>query len=285
MIGYLCHNYKSFTESPCIILTDEGANDENRNGGRGKTVLSHGLSEVTRTLKKGGNEFVGSYIHNFADLDKSHNLYLIDDIPASFNYNDLYTNITGGINVQPKGSKGKMIEFVDSPKFIITTNWLLRYDENDTSTNRRFIEYKIKPYYGISHTPKDEFKQTFFEDWDGLEWNKFYSYIFRCVHSYLIDGLQRIAYDKTEDNYKASFGCDAKESEMARIIDDIVNVKRYVSFNVSDFMNIYNKYDNPLKGEKFFTSKNSKKLIDIYLKNLKENHFEYRQRDKSWRKE
>jgi hypothetical protein len=285
MIGYLCHNYKSFTQSPCIILTDEGANDENRNGGRGKTVLSHGLSEVTKTLKKGGNEFVGSYIHNFADLDKSYNLYLIDDIPASFNYNDLYTNITGGINVQPKGSKGKMIEFVDSPKFIITTNWLLRYDENDTSTNRRFIEYKIKPYYGISHTPKDDFNQTFFEDWNELEWNKFYSYIFRCVHSYLTDGLQRIAYDKTEDNYKASFGCDAKESEMARIIDEIINVKKHVSFNVSDFINIYNRYDNPLKGEKFFTAKNTKKLIDIYLKNLKENQFEYRQRDKSWRKE
>lgn len=285
MIGYLCHNYKSFTQSPCIILTDEGANDENRNGGRGKTVLSYGLSEVTKTLKKGGNEFVGSYIFNFNELDKSHNLYLIDDIPASFNYNDLYTNITGGINVQPKGSKAKMIEFADSPKFIITTNWLLRYDENDTSTNRRFIEYKIKPYYGISHTPKDDFKQTFFEEWNELEWNKFYSYIFRCVYSYLTDGLQRIAYDKTEDNYKASFGCDAKESEMARIIDEIVNVKRYVSFNVTDVLEIYCQFDNPLKSEKFFTAKNTKNFIDIYLKNLKENQFKYELRSKRWKKD
>jgi len=282
MIGYLCHNYKPLTESPCIILTDDGANDENRNGGRGKTVMADGISQVTKTLKKGGNEFVGSYIHNFADLDKSYNSYLIDDVPAGFNYNDLYTNITGGINVQPKGSKGKMIEFEDSPKFIITTNWLLRYDVNDTSTNRRFIEYKIKPYYGISHTPKDEFKQTFFEDWDELEWNKFYSYIFRCVHSYLTDGLKRIAYDKTEDNYRATFGSDVVESETARIIDVLINHKRQSSFNVEEFLIEYNKYDNPLRNEKLFNHLNARKFITPYLVNATEMNYNYDAKFRRW---
>ncbi|MEY3499287.1 MAG: hypothetical protein RL308_956 [Bacteroidota bacterium] len=282
MIGYLCHNFKSFTESPCIILTDEGANDSDRKGGRGKTLLSGALKEVVKTMIKGGLEFQGKYIHNFADLDKSYSLYSLDDIPAGFNYNDLYTNITGGINVQPKGKKGQMIEFEDSPKFLITTNYLFRYDEENASTNRRFIEYKIKPYYNISHTPKMEFNQTFFEDWDATEWNKFYSYIFRCVHSFLKDGLQRIAYDKTDDNFRASFGTDAKLSEMARIIDVIININKDVSFNVSDFLSIYKHFENPLKNELFFNAHNSKKLIDIYLGSLKENKYLYVQREKRW---
>jgi hypothetical protein len=282
MIGYLCHNFKSFTESPCIILTDEGANDETRNGGRGKTIVGTAINEVTKTMQKGGNEFIGNYIHNFADLNESYNVYLLDDIPAGFNFNDLYTNITGGINIQPKGTKGTMIEFKDTPKFLITSNWLFRYDENDTSTNRRFIEYKIKPYYSISHTPKDEFKQTFFEDWDALEWNKFYSYIFRCVHSYLTDGLQRIAYDKTEDNYRASFGSEVRESEMARIIDELINHKRQDSFNVTEVLSVYNHFENPLRFEKLFTHKNTKKYIDIYLKNLKGMNYQYEVKLRRW---
>jgi len=282
MIGYLVHNKKSRTESPCIILTDDGANDETRDGGRGKTALAHGLAEVTKTMKKGGSEFVGSYIHNFADLDQSHNLYLIDDVPAGFNWNDLYTNITEGINVQPKGSKGRMIEFEDSPKFLVTTNWLIRYNKNDTSTNRRFIEYKVKPYYTIDHTPRHEFNQTFFEDWDAVEWNKFYSYIFRCVHSFLKDGLQRIVYDKTEDNFKAMFGSDAKESEMRRILDELIAIKNQKSFTVSDVLSVYNRFDNPLLKEKFFHANNTKNLVEAFLSKTNKYPFIYSQRGKEW---
>lgn len=285
MIGYLAHNHKSLTESPCIVLTDEGANDENRNGRRGKTLISIALQNVTKTMVKGGNEYRSDYIHNFADLDKSYNLYLLDDIPASFNFNDLYTNITGGINVQPKGAKGVMIEFEDSPKFLITSNWLLRYDEKNASTNSRFIEYKVKPYYSISHTPKQEYNQTFFEDWDSLEWDKFYSYIFRCVQSYLKDGLTRIPYDKTRDNYLVAFGSEVKESEMARIIDVLINQRNLSSFSVTDFLSIYNQSENVLRFEKFFTTKNSRDLISTYLQNLKGNRFIYHSNQKRWFKD
>ena len=285
MIGYLAHNYKSLTESPCIVLTDEGANDEHRNGRRGKTLISIALQNVTKTMVKGGNEYRSDYIHNFADLDKSYNLYLLDDIPASFNFNDLYTNITGGINVQPKGTKGVMIEFEDSPKFLMTSNWLLRYDEKNASTNSRFIEYKVKPYYNSVFTPKDEFNQTFFEDWDLTEWSKFYSYIFRCVHSYLKDGLTRITYDKTRDNYLVAFGSEVKESEMARIIDILINQRKLSSFSVTDFIGIYNHFENNLRYEKFFTHRNSRDLINTYLQNLKENRFIYNLNHKRWFKE
>lgn len=290
MIGYLCTNYKTFTECPGIVLTDEGANDESRNGGRGKTMIGMAVKEVTKVMWKGGNEFVGSYIHNFADLNESYRVYVLDDVPASFNYNDLYTNITGGINIQPKGSMGRMIEFKDSPKFLITSNWLFRYDENDASTNRRFVEYKIKPYYNLTYTPKTEFGCTFFEDWDHEEWCKFYSFIFRCVHLYLVNGLQRIQYNKTEDNYRALFGSDARESEMSRIMEQLIyptgmerKEKRSTwSFSVSDFLKIYNDYENPLRLEKMFTHVNTKKFIDIYLQYYSGPKYRYEQKDKRW---
>ena len=282
MFGYLCHNHKRRDTSQAIVLTDEGANDETRNGRRGKSLIGDAVKQVTKTLQKAGDEFRGDYIHNYADLDKSYNCYLVDDVPAKFNFNYLYTPITQGINVQPKGKQAVQIEFEDSPKFLITSNWLVRYDENDASTNARFTEYKIKPYYNINHRPRNEFSNLFFDEWDVIEWNKFYSFVFRCVHLYLNRGIITIKYDKTLDNYNASFGNSVTESEMARIIDEIINIKRQSAFNVSDFLSIYNKYDNPLKFEKLFHVNNSRKLINHYLKNLKNNQFGYVERTKHW---
>ena len=284
MFGYLCHNHKRRDTSKAIVLTDEGADDETRNGRRGKSLVGESIKQITKTLQKAGDEFRGDYIHNYAELDKSYNCYLVDDVPAKFNFNHLYTPITQGINVQPKGKQAVQIEFEDSPKFLITTNWLIRYDENEASTNARFVEYKIKPYYNQFFTPFDEFGKLFFDDWDSVEWNKFFSFIFRCVHLYLNRGLITIRYDKTLDNYKASFGNDVTESEMARIIDEIINIKNQIRFNVSDFLTIYNKFDNPLRNDKLFHVNNSKKLINHYLRNLKNNQFTYCKTTRHWEK-
>jgi hypothetical protein len=285
MIGYLCHNFKIRDTSQAIVLTDEGANDETRNGGRGKTLVGDAFKQVAKVLQKAGDEFRGDYIHNYADLDKSYNGYFIDDVPPGFNYNHLYTPITGGISVQPKGKQAFQIEFEDSPKFLITSNWLIRYDEDDASTNRRFTEYKIKPYYNINNRPRNEFGKLFFDEWDGVEWNKYYSFIFRCVNLYLKHGLIKIKYDKTQDNLNASFGNDVTMSEMARIIDELINIERVSSFSVSDFLNKYNKYDNPLKCDKSFHKNNTKKLIDTYLNSIQGNQFIYNQKGRRWMKD
>ena len=263
MFGYLCHTYKSQTNSPSIILTDEDANDENRNGGRGKTIVTKAISEVLTTMLKGGNEFDSSYTHVFADLEKKHKVYIIDDVPAGFRYDDLYTNILGGISCQRKGLKAELIEFEHSPKFVITTNWVVRYDEKNTSTNRRFLEFKFSDYYNQNHTPKDDFGCTFFEDWNADEWSKFYSFVFRCVKIFLADGLEQIPYNKTKDNYLASFNNISMLDEFERIMTVLFDTRE--QFGVNDFLSIYDAYDNPLRIQKMFHSKNVKKLIDVWF--------------------
>lgn len=269
MFGYLCHTYKSQTTSPSIIFTDLDANDENRNGGRGKTIVTKAISEVLTTMLKGGNEFDASYTHVFADLERKHKVYIIDDVPAGFKYDDLYTNILGGINCQRKGSKAELIEFEHSPKFVITTNWVVRYDEKNASTNRRFLEYKFLDYYNQQHTPKDDFNCTFFEDWEADEWDRFYSFVFRCVKLFLSDGLKQIPYNKTNDNYLASFNNLSMTEEFERIITILFETK--IKFGVNEFLNIYDAYDNHLRFEKMFHSKNVRKLIDVWLsKNFNE---------------
>lgn len=261
MFGYLCHNYKDATKNPCIVLTDMDADDETRNGRRGKTLISKAVQEVQESIIKGGKEFDSGYTHVFADLEKKHNVYIIDDVPAGFKYDDLYTNILGDISCQRKGLKAEAIKFKDAPKFAITSNWVVPYDEKNASTNGRFIEYKFTNYYNTSHTPKDEFKCAFFQDWNSDEWNRFYSFVFRCVKLFLKKGIVKTEYNKTGDNYKAYFNNDVVYSEFERIIDYLTLRD---SFNVTDFLGLYYDVSNPLRFEKIFTPKNTKKLIEAW---------------------
>ena len=281
MFGYLCHNYKDMTKNPCIVLTDMDADDETRNGRRGKTLISKAVQEVQESIIKGGKEFDSNYTHVFADLEKKHNVYIIDDVPAGFKYDDLYTNILGDISCQRKGLKAENIKFKDAPKFAITSNWVVPYDERNASTNGRFIEYKFTNYYTAKHTPKDEFKCSFFQDWNADEWNRFYSFVFRCVKLFLQKGIIKTEYNKAGDNYKAYFSNDAVYTEFERIISILIANE---SFNVTDFLSVYNDISNPLRFEKMFTTKNTKKLIDawagIFNKENKNFYFEYTNRRK-----
>lgn len=285
MFGYLCHNYKDMTKSPCIVLTDMDADDETRNGRRGKTLISKAVQEVQESIIKGGKEFDSGYTHVFADLEKKHNVYIIDDVPAGFKYDDLYTNILGDISCQRKGLKAEPIRFKDAPKFIITSNWVVPYDEKNASTNGRFIEYKFTNYYNTTHTPKDEFGCAFFQDWNTDEWNRFYSFVFRCVKLFLQKGIIKTDYNKTGDNYKAYFNNDAVYSEFHRCVNNFVIDNTCNDFTVTDFLRRYNDSENPLRFEKMFTPKNAKRFIDAWAGKFNiENQGFYFEYSKMWRK-
>jgi len=281
MYGYLLHQYKNEAFNPAIVLSDAGANDRTRNGGRGKSLFTKAVAHVRNVMLKGGAEFDPNYLFNFADLTKAYDVFIIDDVPAGFNYNSLYTQISGGINCQLKGKPAQNIPFKESPKFVITTNWSYRVEENSTSTERRFFEFQFTDFFNIENTPEKIFNQILFDDWTTDEWNRFYNFSFGCVASYLESGLKKIAYNKIEDNFRASFNDDAKLEEMERIINELLLFKN--DFSVSDFLNSYMKFDNNLRFEKYFHTRNIKHLIDIYIKHHNK-PIKYNLMNKKWQK-
>lgn len=269
MFGYLIHQYKDESLNPGIVLSDAGANDKTRNGGRGKSLFTKAIAEVRNVMLKGGAEFDPNYLFNFADLTKEVDVFIIDDVHAGFNYNALYTQISGGINCQRKGKPAQLIPFKESPKFIITTNWSYRVEEDSTSTQRRFLEFQFTNFFNLENTPKKIFNHNFFEDWDAKEWNRFYNFSFYCVGLYLEYGVQRIEYNKTDDNFRALFNNDVVIDELERIISELTETR--LEFSVADFLNIYKRIDNNLRFENYFNHKNTKTLIDVFIKhnNLK----------------
>ncbi|KAA2218544.1 hypothetical protein [Maribacter flavus] len=273
MIGYCVHGFKDPSDSIAQIFSDKGANDESRNGGRGKSILAGAFGYVQKSMIKGGDEFDPKYRHVFAELNESHRIYVIDDVPPNFPYDSIYTNITGDITCQLKGVNAVSISKERTPKFIITTNWSVRYDSDASSTNRRFYEWQFSDYFNLENTPKKVFGRKLFIDWDKKEWDRFYSFIFRCVKEYFIHGLRPMEYDKTEDNFRANFNNDAFLDEFERIFNNIKD--NYEGFSVSDFLNQYKDIGNRFRFEGWFHKNNVKRLMNDYIE---KNQLEYKYR-------
>lgn len=277
MFGYLITNYKNPAFNPAIILSDANADGETRNGGRGKSLLQMALSQFRPSIQKGGKAYDPDYTHVHADLKPEHDLYLIDDVPSRFDYNALFTNMTGGIDAQRKGVTAETIPFEDAPKFVISTNWAVRYDEAATSTNRRFKEYKFSNYWNIHNTPDKVFGRSFFNDWDHDEWNRFFNFGFSCVQHYLNYGLQTIEYDKKGDNFRAQFYHDAILQEAERIFDLLTGQ----DFTVTDFVNHHQSNDT-FRYKPEFNIRNARNYIDAFIE-FKKLPYRYEQKTRKWK--
>lgn len=277
MFGYLLSNYKDPASATAIILSDDDADDDSRNGRRGKSLVQKALSKFRVSIEKGGIAYDPNYTHVHADLKQEHDVYLIDDVPHNFDYNALYTHITGSIDCQRKGVTAERIEFEDSPKWCISTNWAVRYDVNADSTNSRFKEYKFSRFWNIAHTPKDYFGRTFFSDWDKDEWDRFYNFGFRCIQYFLENGLETLQYDKGIDNFRALFSNDAVIDEMETIMD---LMSTQTEFRVSEFLS-HHTHNETFKYKPLFTTRNARRYIDTYIE-FNKLPFRYSQRTRKW---
>jgi hypothetical protein len=259
MIGYMVSSYKNPSKAICIVLSDENANEDQRKGRRGKSLLYQAISKVRKSLYRGAINFDTKYNHYIGDVDESYCNFLIDDVPANFHYHDLFTLISGDVTIQPKGHKALTIPFMKAPKFMVTTNYIFRYNKEDASILGRFAEYKFTDYYTADYQPQEEFGKLFFDQWDNLEYNNFYSFISRCCKVYLNNGLIRIAYNKELDNQKIYCNDNNFEFIRAAILD--YSKVPLSSFSVSDIL----EYASRRSYMREMTKNNVHRYIDAFI--------------------
>lgn len=261
VIGYLLSNFKDLALNKAIIFSDAGADDVNRNGRRGKTLIIQALRMFTPSIIKGGTEFDPNYRHVHAGTESIHKLYFIDDVPRNFNYHALYTNISGGISAERKGTKAVEIPYSHSPKFMITTNWVVPRNNDEASTVARFAEYQLSNFFNANRTPQQYFGEVFFQDWDEKEWQLFHEFILTCIMVFLNDGLIEIEYSKEADNYFAYFSNSVVEEEMQRIMNEM---RSKAEFTVTDFIREHSK-EELYKYKPIFNSRNARDRINIWI--------------------
>ena len=88
-----------------------------------------------------------------------------------FPFERLFSVITDDFPVERKGQDRVTISFEDSPKFLLSTNYVI--EGKDASFEDRTHQIEFSDYYGPDHTPKDEFGRRLFDDWDEEEWARF----------------------------------------------------------------------------------------------------------------
>lgn len=180
-IGYLLHRFKNPSYPVALILGDEGINMQEK-GGRGKGLIMQAISQLRNVITIDGKKVDMNYAHLYDRVNANTNIVFFDDVHPRFDFKRLFNDLTGPVQVTPKGKTTFSLPFEHAPKFALTTNYVVESD--DESSNRRKLEVEIAAHYSSKHRPLDEFKRNFFSQWDAQEWNRFYNIMIRCSAEY-----------------------------------------------------------------------------------------------------
>lgn len=186
-IGYLLHGHKNPAEAKAIIFMDEIIND-NPSGRAGKGLVAQALGHLTPTVHMDARRIdLGDRFAFQAVIPGVTRILHFNDASERFPFDKLFSAITEGLGVEKKGGGLVNIPFAESPKFLISTNYVI--GGRGGSHNARVFEVEFGDYFNEVHTPKDEFGHVFFDEWDAAEWNRFDNLMLRCVQLYLQEGL------------------------------------------------------------------------------------------------
>lgn len=189
--GYLMHRYKDPSKPWAVYLMDnEVVSDDESHGGTGKSLFSNSprIFMDTKVLaSRNPKLFDNNFI--FDGVTEHTDYFLFDDASRYFQFDNLYTTITGDLNVNPKNNQPYMVPFDKSPKFAISTNYSLR--ETSPSTMRRLLVGAFSDWYHYesdgreSHDPVKDFGKKMFTGWDDYQWNCFFNFAAQACRFYL----------------------------------------------------------------------------------------------------
>ncbi|MFV8324676.1 DUF5906 domain-containing protein [Flavobacterium sp. ZS1P14] len=190
IIGYLLHTYKDPSITKAIILMDQEMNpdDDEANGGTGKSLIGKAIGYVIPDLFINGKSINTKDKFFLSALKPYHKLLFVDDVDRNFDFEGLYSIITGDMPIEKKYKNATVISFKESPKILISTNYVIT-GSGGTAESRRKVEFEVSNYFKNKLTPIEEFGHRLFEDWDTEQWLKFDNLMIRALQYYLKSGL------------------------------------------------------------------------------------------------
>ncbi len=185
--GYILHEYRDYGNMKAIICQDGNESEVGKSqGGTGKSLWSKAFQYLApQEVIDGKKKNIEDDNHLYENVDERTQVIVFDDVRVNFNFEFLFSQITTGIVVNPKGEKRYKVL---PPKFIINTNHSLNGDGN--SFTRRQYTIAFSDYYNKNRTVGDEFGHQLFHEWEFDQWNLFYNWMASCIQVYLQHGLK-----------------------------------------------------------------------------------------------
>jgi hypothetical protein len=259
VIGYLLHKYKHPAKAFAVILAEE-TDDDSKGGGTGKGIVIKAIEKILNTETIDGKNFKPDKSFAYQRVKLETKMVAIQDVEQNFDFKKFYSIITEGWTIEKKNKDELYLNYQDSPKVILTTNYTINDDGNHAKRRQKVVEFSN--YFGPDKTPLDEYGHLLFEDWDKDEWNRFYNFMFYCIQYYLKNGIGVMPQgDKYKHKkIKVQFG----EDFLSWFNDNTDSLISWKKFNdlYSDFLNV-NNYD-----KKDFSRKRFKKGVEIASENF-----------------
>lgn len=191
-IGYMIHGYKDPALPKAVVLVDERipTSDDDTNGGTGKSLVAQAVGKIRPSLtlsKAEQNKISKGGDFPLQRMKQGIRVVNLNDLPKDFAFPNIFDLLTEGMVIEHKGQPSYCIEYADSPKFFISTNYSI--DETGTSVARRKAEYEASAFYGPNYTPLDQFGHRFFDEWTDLQWQAFDKWMAESMSLFLQEGL------------------------------------------------------------------------------------------------
>jgi hypothetical protein len=189
ILGYLLHRHKNPALAKAVIFYDEKMNDSGQaEGGTGKTLITLALKHCRNVVVFNGKEIKENSWFRNQRIELTTDLMAYDDVKKEFNFATLFPVITTSIEVEKKRQQAFEIPFEKSPKVLISSNHYVK-GPGGSSDRRRRCEFELTNHYSEKFSPEDDFGNLFFNQWNQLEWDKFYFFMMQCVQVFLTEGL------------------------------------------------------------------------------------------------
>ena len=211
-IGYFGWGHKDRSRAYAAYAMDWKIDEMGEcNGGTGKSFLYEQVLPIIAPFVKidGRERRIADNQFKFSQVTRYTRMVLVDDIYKDFPFDIFYSNVTGGLSVNPKNLNPFTIPFKESPKFAFTTNYVPR--TFDASTERRMLYNVSSDYYHTNAADSDEYNETrairddfgkelFGDEYTEDEWNADINLLLQCVSLYIRLSANGIKIQPPMDN-------------------------------------------------------------------------------------
>jgi len=273
VIGYLLHSHKTASNNKAIIFNDETISDT-PNGGSGKGIIINGIGHMKKTSTIDGKTFDFNKSFAFQTVNTDTQVLAFDDVRKNFDFERLFSVITEGITIEYKGKDAIKIPVQDSPKIVISTNYTIKSDGG--SFKRRIFEIEMSDFFGVHHTPLDQFGNLLYDEWTANEWNRFDKFMINCLQYYLANGL--VASKTNNLELRKYINETSQEFYEFSITDNSIKNDIRIGKNEA-LQEFYNEYPD---AKKFVTNRTFMKWVKKYSDFNKLNYTEGNSNGQRW---
>ena len=191
VLGYHSAQYKDPGKPWLTFLQDNLISNVGEASGRsGKSVFSKAPTYVRASFYKGGRTLndKNQYQFFYDGLTEFHDYIEIDDMHEFADFGFFYTQVTGKREVNPKNYTPITLDYEDSGKMLISSNYELQ--NIDSSTVGRLLNCSVSDYYHEktkfndykeSRSPLTKYGRRIYDDFTDEEWLRFYNFVAYCI--------------------------------------------------------------------------------------------------------